>query len=91
LRRAQRRSLNASAQNALQRAFIIDHHVGLAHAKLRQRFSDHLLNRSAKLLLHNAVDFQLNARLRRPNPDHHIAGLQRAGQGVNLHFHRGNP
>lgn len=65
LRRAQRRGLYASSQNTFQRAFIIDHHVGLFHAKLSQRFSHYLLNRSAKLLFHNAVDFQLNARLRR--------------------------
>lgn len=60
LRRAQRRGLNPSLQYAFERAFIIDDDVRPGNAKLRQRLSDHPLNRRAKLLLHNAVDFKLN-------------------------------
>jgi hypothetical protein len=58
-----------SLQYAFERAFIIDDDVRPAHPKLRQRLSDHPLNRRAKLLLHNAVDFKLNTWLiRRPDP-----------------------
>jgi hypothetical protein len=59
LRRAQRRRLNSCAQNALQRAFIIDADQR-AFNPAASAFPDHAFNRCAKLLLHKAVEFQLN-------------------------------
>ncbi len=65
--------------NTFQRAFIIDHHAGLFHAKLSQRFS--LPAQSQRqTVVSQCCRFPAECPAARSNPDHHIAGLQRAGQ-----------